>query len=150
MELELIPAKTGYGTKKMYTNCKLKSSVGSWPPKRKDMQLLIDKEFYVLPLRRSAVNWQSNFTICVYILFVGVSITMIVYKGGDGWTLKNNSVPHGTWCGCGHWTIVTTFVLKNHWVSTVCISDGQLLACGLPEHVSIYLNFCLFMVNSLS
>ena len=36
MELESIPAKTGYGTKKINTNCKLKSSVGSWPPKKKE------------------------------------------------------------------------------------------------------------------
>ena len=51
---------------KIYTNCKLNLSVGSWPPKRKDMQLLFNKKFYVLLLHRSADNWQSNFTICAY------------------------------------------------------------------------------------
>ena len=41
MELKLIPAQTGNGTMKMYTNPKSFLSVDSWPPKSKDMQLLI-------------------------------------------------------------------------------------------------------------
>ena len=64
LELKLIPAQTGNGTIKMYTKCKIDLSVYDWPPKRKDMQLLNNKELYVLPLWRSAFNWQTNFTIC--------------------------------------------------------------------------------------
>ena len=41
MELKIIPAKTGIGTMKMYTSCRINLSVDNWPPKRKDMQLLI-------------------------------------------------------------------------------------------------------------
>ena len=40
MELELIPAKIGYGTMKIYTKGKINLSVDRRPPKRKDMQLL--------------------------------------------------------------------------------------------------------------
>ena len=55
MELEFIPAKTGKETMKMYTNFKLNLLVGSSPPKRKDKQLLINKNFYFLLVPRSAV-----------------------------------------------------------------------------------------------
>ena len=41
MELKLIPAQTGNGTMKMYTNCGISLSVDSLPSERKDTQLLI-------------------------------------------------------------------------------------------------------------
>ena len=52
MELELSPDKIGTVTMKIHTNSKLNLPVDRRLPKRKDMQLLIDKEFYVLPLLR--------------------------------------------------------------------------------------------------
>ena len=75
--IRIIPARTGNGTKfnssrnrkqnyEKIWNCKINLSVNSWPLKRKDMQLLIDEEFYVLPSWRSVTNWQTSFTICVH------------------------------------------------------------------------------------
>ena len=40
IELKSIPARTGNGTMKMYTNCRINFSVDSWPLNRKDIQLL--------------------------------------------------------------------------------------------------------------
>ena len=61
MELRLIPAKTGNGTMKMCTNCKSYLSVDSWPPKRKDMQLLNSYELYVHPLWRSVIDYKFSY-----------------------------------------------------------------------------------------
>ena len=51
-----ISAQTGNVTVKMYTKYKINLPVDSWPPKRKDMQLLTNQELYVLPQWRSAIN----------------------------------------------------------------------------------------------
>ena len=65
LELFSIPAQTGNGTKKLYTNCQTSLSVGSLPPEGKDIQLN-NKELHVLPLWKSGINWQISFTICVH------------------------------------------------------------------------------------
>ena len=66
LELILIPAQTGNEIVKMYTNCTTSLSVDSWPPERKDIQLQIIQELHVLPLWRSAIDWQIRYTICVH------------------------------------------------------------------------------------
>ena len=42
MEFKSNPGQTGNGTMKMYTDCRIKLSVNSLPPKGKDMQLLLN------------------------------------------------------------------------------------------------------------
>ena len=54
---------------KMYTNCKINlpfDSIDRWVPRRKDMQLIIDLDLYVLFLWRSAINWHTSITIFVH------------------------------------------------------------------------------------
>ena len=60
-----INSSPGNGTMKTYTSCKISLSVDIWPPKRKDMQLLNEQEFYVTPLWRSAINWQTD-NMCTF------------------------------------------------------------------------------------
>ena len=38
----LITAQTGYGTMKMYTNCRINLAVDNWPWKKKDVQFMIN------------------------------------------------------------------------------------------------------------
>ena len=95
----------------MYTNFKSNSSVDSWPPQRKDIQLLIISELHVLPLWRSAINWPINFKICVH-FHSYVSKFWV-------WALGIHGPPSAVYCATGVWVLVVEGLL----LATATYSD---------------------------
>ena len=93
MELELIPAQTGNGTMKMYTNPKPFLSVDSWPPKSKDMQLLILRSCMSF-LSGGQLSTDKLVLQFVYIFIVSfpvwAGIKIIQAKTGNGITINSS------------------------------------------------------------
>ena len=66
----LIPAQTGNRTIKMYTGSERILSVDHWPPKRKDMQLIIDYFNYSNYSNYFNYSNYSNYFVILIILII--------------------------------------------------------------------------------
>ena len=90
MQLNSIPVQTGNGSMKKYTSCKINLSVDSWPLKRKDIQLLIDEEFYVLPGGQSPTDKLVLQFVYIFIVSFPVWAGIKIYSSQNRkWNYEN-------------------------------------------------------------
>ena len=88
MESKLIPAQTGNGTMKMYTNCRINLSVDNWPPKRKDIQLL---PYYLVKSCMSGGQLSTDKLVLQFLYFFTVSFP-VIKNDANKYAIRNDVI----------------------------------------------------------